>query len=264
MSEQQPTSRQDSHLTIYVVWPVTAGGALGSVLAISLGGVVLIVTKGNWSLAGTCAGLTFFILLGIVSAGVFLFAAGQWRGPRQRERIEEIRHWEPEPYGSPEPPPPMIVRGFSPKALPATVAHTIESLAPLADPEIERLYRFIVDCWRADDVSQAGCMAREWRRRDWDKYIGGSRRKADLGKESARGLLDRAGIVRKDGNAWTICAPLDQALHINDDLLAYASERAQLVRLDRSSSSRLDKPDKTSQVRSIAVPCVSDLERVGE
>lgn len=250
--ESQGGSRRDGHLTVYLAWPILAGLGLATVLAVSVGGVVLIGSGGEWEQAGTAAGVVWFVVLGLATVVVFWYAAREWAGPRRAERIERARREVIEvlPDGEEmEPPPPMIVRGFSPKMLPATIEHSIEALGPVADPEIEHLYRFIADCWRADDVTQNGCMSRGWRRSDWDRYIGGSRRRSDAGKESARGLLNRAGIIRKDGNSWRICSTLEQALHINDDLQAYANARAQLVRLDKS--------DKTSQVTPGVVTGVS-------
>lgn len=242
-SDERGEGKRDGHLTVYLAWPLLAGLGLASVLAVSAGGVVLIASRGNWQISGTVLGVVWFVVLGLATMIVFVYAAKEWAGPRRQERIERTRQDVIEVLPEEiEPPPPMIVRGFSPRALlPATVDHTIESLAPAVDPEIDHLYRFILDAWQYGDVTQAGCMGRGWRRKDWDKFIGGSRRRADAGKESARGLLDRAGIIRKDGNSWVTCATLEQALSINDDLRAYANARAQLI--------VLDKPDETRQVR---------------
>ncbi len=255
MTEQQTTTK-DGHLVVYLAWPILAGIALGTVLAVSVGGIVLIAS-GDLQAAGTVAGYVFFAVLGVATLAMVWYVFQEWAGPRQRERTAEMGYWEPEPYDDHEPPAAMVLRGFKgkPKMLPATVDLAVEAVGPVADPEIERLYRFIVDAWRADDVSQAGCMSRQWRRKDWDQYIGGSRRRADLGKESARGLLARAGIVAKSGNRWVICAALDAALSINDDLLAYASERASTVRVPCVPPV---KPDKTSQDRH---GVLSDLTR---
>lgn len=245
--EERGKGRGDGHLMVYLAWPLLSGLGLASALAVSVGGVVLIASAGDWQLSGTVAGVVWFVVLGLATVTVFLYAAREWAGPRRQERIEKTRQEviEVEPDDL-EPPPPMILRGFSPQALlPATLDLTTESITPAVDPEIDHLYRFILDAWQYGDVTQAGCMARGWRRKDWDKFVGGSRRRSDAGKESARGLLDRAGIIRKDGNSWVTCATLEQAFSINDDLKAYASARAQLI--------RLDKTDKTSQVTPGAV-----------
>ena len=250
-NEERGEGRRDGHLTVYLAWPLLAGLGLATVLSVSVGGVVLIASRGDWQLAGKVLGTIWFAVLGAATMIVFVYAAREWAGPRRAERIERTRQEVVEVVRDEvEPPAPIIIRGFpSPPLLPATVDHTIESLAPAADPEIDHLYRFVLDAWQHDDVTQAGCMSRGWRRKDWDKFVGGSRRRSDVGKESARGLLDRAGIIRKDGSGWTICATLEQALSINDDLNRYANARAQLVRLDKS--------DQTSQDRAAGVSGVS-------
>jgi len=232
---------------VYLVWPVLSGLCLASVLSVSVGGVVLIASRGDWALAGTWVGSIWFAVLGVVTVVVFVYAAREWAGPRRAERIERVRQEVVEVVREEgEPPAPIIVHGFSsPPLLPASMDHTIESLAPAADPEIDHLYRFVLDAWQHGDVTQAGVMSRGWRRKDWDKFVGGSRRRSDMGKESARGLLDRAGIIRKDGGGWVICATLEQALSINDDLNGYANARAQLVRLGKSDKTSQDGCERT-------------------
>jgi hypothetical protein len=56
----------------------------------------------------------------------------------------------------------MIMHDFNPKrTLPSGLDLDVHALEPAVDPEIEELYRFVVDCWRHDDVSQSGVMSRK-------------------------------------------------------------------------------------------------------
>jgi hypothetical protein len=240
MTEQQTQQKRDGHLTVYLAWPILAGLGLATVLAVSIGGVSLIVSR-DWQASSTIAGVVWFVALGLVTVFVFLYAMQEWAGPRQAERQERLRQEVIEIIPDDlERPPAMVLRPLSRRPmLPApSFDHTIETITPAVDPEIDHLYRFVIDAWQHNDVTQSGCMARGWRRKDWDKFIGGSRRRADLGKESRRGLLDRAGIVVKDGNKWTTCATLEQALSINDELHRYASEKSKMVVLGKTDQSR--------------------------
>ena len=87
---EQP-NHHDGHLTVYVAWPILAGLGVGAVLALSVGGVALLWTRLDWLAAGTWAAGTFFVVLGVVTVGLFLYATADWTGPRRAERIEQAR-----------------------------------------------------------------------------------------------------------------------------------------------------------------------------
>ena len=73
MSEQQTPQKRDGHLVVYLAWPMLAGLGLASVLAVSIGGVVLIAS-GDWRTSGTVAGVVWFAVLG--AATVVLACCG--------------------------------------------------------------------------------------------------------------------------------------------------------------------------------------------
>jgi len=99
MSESNVTqTRQDGHLTIYLVWPILSGLALAFVLAISVGGIWLFSTHFDWRTAGTATGIVFFGILGLSTLFIFGYAAKEWAGPRFIETTRQSVDWiEPEP-----------------------------------------------------------------------------------------------------------------------------------------------------------------------
>lgn len=112
-----------------------------------------------------------------------------------------------------------IWRTIRPRSAPPTM--TIAARSPKdADTEIVNLYNFITAMWGIGSVSQAECRKAGWTRRYWDRYVGGKRNQR--GTEAGRGLLDRAGVVQKDGVRWVIAATLEEALSWNRDLLFLA------------------------------------------
>ena len=80
----ETTRREPGHLTVYWLWPLATGLAVATVVAISTGGIWVIVSGGNWRAAATAAGLVWFALLGLATLAVFVYAAWEWRGPRAR------------------------------------------------------------------------------------------------------------------------------------------------------------------------------------
>jgi hypothetical protein len=225
---------RNGHLTIYVLWPLCGGLMMGAVLGVAIGGLQLLGGKpvedalrtgGRWAL----------IVLAVTTVGVFVYALLGWAGPARLARLKQPRVEEVLEVQEQEEAPWIVQRPFKrlnpAPQLPAKLQVAAKSIEPPVRREITDLYRFITTMWPTNDITQANCRQHGFTRRYWDRFIGGSRAERDLGKESARGLLDRAGVIRKDGNAWVICAPLDQALQISDELWQYAQARARMIRL---------------------------------
>ena len=260
ISSPQP---QRASLESDVIVPVLQALAIALVGGLALGTGAVLIGFGQhgwarWAMAGQVAGGAFVFILAGAVVKLIVDHHASTRDPyiQAQKRIDAAKDKgsaRPDPDAEPNY---VIMRAPARPALAATLDHEIETVIPQTDPATEQLYRFIVDAWRADDVTQSGCMGRGWRRRDWDRMVGGSRRRADLGNESGRGLLDRAGLVRKDGGKWEIVASLDQALTITDDLASYAEARASVV--------KLDKTDQTSQDGTGAPSRGVLLERVGD
>ena len=75
MAEQNARShRGDSHLTVYLLWPALAGVTLAGILAVSVGGIALLVSR-DWQGALTAAGVVFFATLAVATLGTFVYAA---------------------------------------------------------------------------------------------------------------------------------------------------------------------------------------------
>ena len=124
-------------------------------------------------------------------------------------------------------------RQFNPlPMLPSRAALAVTSVEPAGRAEIRRLYEFVVDAWRSQDVTQAGTLGRGWRRKDWDEMVGGSRSRKAIGTESGKGLLARANVVAKYRSKWEWVdgVTLEDALSINGELRAFADARAELVK----------------------------------
>jgi len=232
----------DNHLMVYLVWPLLAGLGLAVVLSLSLAGVVGLVARSLAS-AAIWGAFAFFIVWGLSTLVVFWYAARSWAGPLGLAKATQPvieRYIDNRPI---EPPTPMIVRGYNtPPLIEAELASSIKTLEPDVKPEIKELYDVITRLWPGGDISQERVCSL-FSRKVYDRHIGGSRRKGDAGTESGRGLLDRAGVIAKDGGGhWAIAASLADALSINDDLLEYAQARSQIVKIS-------DKTDKTRQDR---------------
>ena len=205
----------------------TSGGLGGGIMTLLLAPLAGVHGLALWSLAGRIAAGVFALALMTCTASFIL---------AHRRRVTEpldILWQRLAPPVPPEPEPRWIVRNpaHAARAIPARLASEAKPLEPDAPAEIKDLYKFITTMWPTGDISQANCARMGFSRKYWDRYIGGSRRKRDAGKESARGLLDRAGVVRKDGNKWVIAATLEEALSVNDLLREYAGRKAQMVRL---------------------------------
>jgi len=228
-------SETNGHLTIYVLWPLCGGLMLGAVLGVAAGGLQLLGGK-PWRDAAQTGGRVALVVLAATTVGVFLYALLGWAGPARLARLQQPRVEQIAEQREEEEEPPWVVqrpwKRLNPvPQLPARLQIEARSIEPPARREIRELYRFIITMWPTGDITQANCRAKGFTRRYWDRYIGGSRAESKLGTESGRGILDRAGVIRKSGGAWVIAAPLDQALQINDELWAYAQARAKMVRL---------------------------------
>ena len=254
---EQP-NRHDGHLVVYVAWPILAGLGVGAVLALSVGGVALLWTRLDWLAAGTWAAGTFFVVLGVVTAGVFMYATADWTGPRRAERIErsrrevvQVRGPEPEPRFIPittkrplrrDPPAlPSSVeeRGLVGKAIDVlsdrmktraavtTYDQDAETLEPDARPWVREMYRVVCASW-PDHLTR-----RDWQRLFpdggtalWARYVNGT---GD--RRGQRGILDVWGAIeRLDGRgAWRYTQPLDVVFSLDPELQRYAEARSGLV-----------------------------------
>ncbi|HUX76964.1 MAG TPA: hypothetical protein VMY40_10035 [Anaerolineae bacterium] len=256
---EQP-NRHDGHLVVYVAWPILAGLGVGAVLALSVGGVALLWTRLDWLAAGTWAAGTFFVVLGVVTAGVFMYATADWTGPRRAERIErsrrevvQVRGPEPEPRFIPittkrplrrDPPAlPSSVeeRGLVGKAIDVlsdrmktraavtTYDQDAETLEPDARPWVREMYRVVCASW-PDHLTR-----RDWQRLFpdggtalWARYVNGD----GSGRRAKRGVLATWGAIeRVDGRgAWRYTQPLDVVFSLDPELQRYAEARSGLVR----------------------------------
>ena len=215
-----------------VVVPCLQALAAGTLIAVALGITVRLFGT-SWARAGVWA-LCALVWITAVFGACFI---GQERAVHvtpswvARQRVLLNRPMERE---EPEEEPWRVIRARPQRPMLGleTLDHAAPVVGPQARPEIEEAYRFVTALWPKGDISQATVCER-FSRRLWDRYIGGSRRKRDKGKESARGLLDRAGLIRKEGGRWVIDSTLEEALSWNPELKAYAEAKAQIVRLGR-------------------------------
>lgn len=243
----------DSHLVIYLVWPLLAGLGLAVMLSISVAGIAMIASGLNWHVVGLAAGLTFFGVLGGGTLAVFWYAAHEWAGPRTAERIATPVHVVTQARPE-EPRPPLVIRGYGePPMLPAGMSADME-IDPLvqdAPPELMEMYNFITCLWPTGDISRNNARKHGFDRTVWERLVGGVRGQED--RESGRGILDRAGIVTRTGQGWKIAASLDQAYAINADLLAYAQARAEIVEIvtPALAGPGQDGQDRTGQHMSV-------------
>ena len=89
-------------------------------------------------------------------------------------------------------------------------------------PELDELYRFICSTWSGGDLSRSACRDRGWTRKYWERYVNG-------GRERDRGILDTAGLIRKQGQSWVVDVSLEEALSISPALRLYAESKARTV-----------------------------------
>ena len=148
----------------------------------------------------------------------------------EKEKLDLLRG----PAPKREKRPAIIVRPPPRPVLPAQAGKyemAIDSIDPEVDEDIRELYEFIVKVWGDRNVSRGHCRQEHGiTRSTWERMVGGKRGGSG---ESARGLLDRAGVVYQDTAGWQIRGDvsLEEALGINEELKAYAERRAEMVRL---------------------------------
>jgi len=254
---EQP-NRHDPHLVVYVAWPVLAGLGVGAVLALSVGGVALLLTDLDWQRAALWAAGTFFVVMGTVTLGLFLYAAREWAGPRRQERIEQARR---EVLHVHDQAPPRFIPVTSgrplrrePPRLPATeqergaIGKAIDVLAgrltqtarvttldvdavtlePDAAPWVREMYSVVCASW-PDKLTR-----RDWQRlfpdggtRLWRRYVAGD----GSGRRAKRGILETWGCIEKRDRrgAWQYTQPLDVVFSLDPELHAYAEARSGLV-----------------------------------
>jgi len=267
------TRRGDSHLTVYVAWPILAGVGLGAVLSVSVGGVVLLVTRLDWRTAGIWTAGTFFVTLGVTTVGVFLYALNEWSGPRRAERLArldrevvEVDAPEPEPrfirLSSKRPlkyePPPMptteqerrgvlastigvLADRLGRTATVTTYEQAAQTIEPEAPPWIREMYTVLCASW-PDHLTR-----REWSSMFdggtmlWSKYINGD----GSGRHARRGILDTWGAIeRQDGRgSWRYCHDLETIFGLDPELKAYAEARSGLV---QHSPDKRSRPENAS------------------
>lgn len=110
-----------------------------------------------------------------------------------------------------------------PGAYEATVAALDVDQGP--DNDTRELYTLITCCWPGGSVSRARAIEAGISRAAWHRYIGGAR--DGQGRESDRGLLDRAGAVALTAHGWIPTVPMSAAFCATDALRRYAhSQRA--------------------------------------
>ena len=224
-----------------VLVPTLQALAIGGAVGLAVGVGVLLFAPAVFDLHGG----DLWAWAGRVAAGGFVFtlagAVVRFILDNRRVVTEPLDLlWERLALATPSPPPDQdekwrVIRPRTPQ-LEATVDHEVKSIEPDVDPDIKRLYNFITRVWPGGNVSRSACNSLGFSRKTWEKMVGGQRGKAGL--ESGRGILDRAGCVRKTSAGWEIAATLEQALTFNDELSKYAQAKSQLVQLGQAGQDR--------------------------
>lgn len=224
-----------------VVVPMLQALGIGSLLGVCLLGTILLF-GGAWAVAGAWAAGA--ALWGTAVSGVVFI--GQQRAmaitPSWVARQRVLLAW-PTVDGEEQDGAPWRVinprrgRAGAPLLPSGTMEHEVEQVGPRARPEIEEAFRVVSGLWGARDCSQE-TVCKLFGRRIYDKYVGGSRRRRDQGTESGRGVLDRAGVIEKEGGRWVITASVEEAYSWNPELRAYADARAQTGRQVESRQGR--------------------------
>lgn len=222
-------------LMVYVGVPVLGGLGIGLMAGLGAFGIAALGgesarTAAAWGV-GTWCGMAI-----LVAVGTYAWRMFGWAGPRGLARLAQPHYddvWDDD--GEEEGRDDGVWRQFRPLPLLPSgieVEQAVASVGPAVRGEIRRLYDFVVDAWRTQDVTQAGVLGRGWRRKDWDLYVGGSRSRKAIGTESGKGLLARANVVAKYGHKWMWVdgVTLEDALSINGELRAFADARAELVK----------------------------------
>ena len=251
---------KNDHLRVFLAWPVLSGGALASVLALSVGGLMFFWTGGDWEKAGTWAGIVFFATLGAATLGVYLYAARQWAGNRTIERLRqtvttEIVESEPEPprfirmAGRPpaltqqapvapghERQQTIVARAvgvladrLSKQPLAGTLETTARTIEPAAATWVKELYAVVCKTWSTQDLTRRNFEAlfRPGGAALWRRYVNGD----GSGRRAGRGILDTWGVISRTGarGSWQYAQPLDVIFSLDPDLERYARAMSGLV-----------------------------------
>lgn len=258
MNEQTASQHKDGHLVIYLAWPILAGLALGAVLAVSVGGMTLI--KGNLRGAGIAAGVAFFVTFPLVAIGVFLYAAGNWAGPRVIERTRQgVIFEEEEPAPMVETPRPIVINprrplltapaprlpepggvnraamrdvieGIVTKRTPIPPAAgydtEIESIEPDAPEWVIEFYAVLCGIWGKPLTRR--CFEdtfKEGGQALYYKYVGST-------NPSGAGLWQNWRIITQTGprGSWEFCYDLETILKTNADVWQYAQARQRMIK----------------------------------
>lgn len=267
---ENDTTKQNSHLVIYLIWPVLAGLALAVVLAVSVGGIVAVLSRGDWRIAGTTAGMVFFTVLGLATLTIFWYAAHEFAGPRRAERIERTRqiveYIEPAPLepevrfipmrGRPPalntPTPQLPSRSSGVRAAIGhladrlTATATVHELAtrtlePDAPSWVREFYDTLIRVWPTQSLSRR-TFESLWPggkgKRLWRKYVNGTG-----SRQSQKGIWDTWGIVANTGKrgSWEWTQTLDVIFALDADLHAYATAKANMHSpTERAGATRRD------------------------
>jgi hypothetical protein len=217
---------------VYVGVPVLGGLGIGLLAGLGSFGIAALGEAGMRTAAAWGVGVWCVTAIA-VSGGTYVWRMFGWAGPRDLARLAQPVIEDPgDPPGEEEERPWQMMNPLPRLPSGVEVEQVATAVEPAARDEIRRLYDFVVDAWRTQDVSQGGVLGRGWRRKDWDFYIGGSRSKRKIGTESGKGLLARANVVAKYRGKWMWMdgIMLEDALSINGELRGYADARAELVK----------------------------------
>ncbi|MBN1937126.1 MAG: hypothetical protein JW934_20880 [Anaerolineae bacterium] len=268
MTEQTQTERKENHLTVYLIWPLLGGPGLAGLLAVSVGGIMLMASGFNWALAGAWMGYTFFVVLGLATVAIFVYAAMNWAGPRFIERTrQDVQVIEPDPV-VPEPRFIRVGGRPAPLTLPApaqpgdrqslvvkaidvlahrlkqqeliTVDHDVPSLEPDALPWVREFYAVTCRMWaatRPDGVLSRRLFESEFKANGkalYYKYVGSA---------TDKGLWQTWGIIDPGARgSWVFNQPLEVILSLDDAVRDYAARMSGLRLLPHQAGDQ-SKPD---------------------
>ena len=234
--------------------PLLQALAVGGVSAVCGGGLVGLIWH-TWPGALTCAGIFGLGSFALCTVGFILEHRSVYTGPI-RLAFLKFNASQPET-------PPTVETDWKTihpyhKPIPllpdAIMEHSSPAFAdgePETDDETRLLYDFVSIVWPTGKVSREHCRQLGYTRSTWEHYVGGVRGKTG---ESARGLLDRAGVVRKtSAGDWEINAPVGAALGWNKELRAYA----------KAMKAYRDGRDRTGQDTHVTADAVPTQESRG-
>ena len=240
----------DRHLTVYVLWPVLGALGLAVTLGVSVGGVALLASGGDWRTVGTWAGGAFFGVLGVAVLALFCYAAAGWGGPARLARIVRgVYDAAPGDDQEADPPDPEVrfirLGGRPPKlTAPAPVAPRgdVLDLHPVRTPAGGTRYETTATathdappehppwCVEMLDVLRATYPTNALSRRNWEAMFDGGKglwtryvRGTGDGRRG-RALLDLWGVIDQSGprHTWRYCHDWQTIVGLDPALLDYA------------------------------------------